>query len=220
MKRTLAVTGLVFMFAASAMAQSEGDLKRYFEGRKVKVLIDMPASQEGVNVYPERGQPMEFSSYAARIKQFGIGVKEGESVMITKVHVKEKHIEFQLGGGGYGTIADEGTLSQLTDWTAAGFEGKSKKEERLEEDLKKESDPNRRRELREQIDTLRRDREREDRRIRAERAASLELGKQRIEERRTHGGSRFNIRFDSTPGSNQLTPAAIMKALREYVEFP
>jgi hypothetical protein len=36
----------------------------------------------------------------------------------------------------------------------------------------------------------------------------------------THGGSRFNIRFDSTPGSNQLTPAAIMKALREYVEFP
>jgi hypothetical protein len=50
--------------------------------------------------------------------------------------------------------------------------------------------------------------------------ASLELGKQRIEERRTHGGSRFNIRFDSTPGSNQLTRAAIMKALREYVEFP
>jgi hypothetical protein len=220
MKRTLAVTGLVFMFAASAIAQSEGDLKRYFEGRKVKVLIDMPASQEGVNVYPERGQPLEFSSYAGRIKQFGIGVKEGETVMITKIRVKEKHIEFQLGGGGYGTIGDEGTISQWTDGIATGFEGKSKKEERLEEDLKKESDATRRRELREQIDTLRRDREREDRRIRAERAASLELGKQRIEERRTHGGSRFNIRFDSMPGSNQLTPTAIMKALQEYIEFP
>jgi hypothetical protein len=180
----------------------------------------MPATQEGVNVYPERGQPLEFSSYAGRIKQFGIGAKEGESVMITKIRVKEKHIEFQLGGGAYGTIGDEGTISQWTDGIAAGFEGKSKKEERLEEELKKESDANRRRELREQIDTLRRDREREDRRIRAERAASLELGKQRIVERRTHGGSRFNIRFDSTPGSNQLTPAAIMKALREYVEFP
>jgi len=169
------------------MAQSEGDLKRYFEGRKVKVLIDMPATKDGVNVYPERGQSLEFSSYAGNIKQFGIGVKEGESVMITKVRVKEKHIEFQLGGGGYGTAADEGTISQWTDWTTAGFEGKSKKEERLEEELKKESDANRRRELREQIDTLRRDREREDRRIRAERAASQELGKQRIEERRTHG---------------------------------
>ncbi len=202
------------------MAQSEGDLKRYFEGRKVKVLIDMPATKDGVNVYPERGQSLEFSSYAGNIKQFGIGVKEGESVMITKVRVKEKHIEFQLGGGGYGTAADEGTISQWTDWTTAGFEGKSKKEERLEEELKKESDANRRRELREQIDTLRRDREREDRRIRAERAASQELGKQRIEERRTHGGSRFNIRFDSTPGSEQLTSAAIMKALQEYVAFP
>jgi hypothetical protein len=220
MKRTLAVTGLVFVFAASAMAQSEGDLKRYFEGRKVKVLIDMPATQEGVNVYPERGQPLEFSSYAGRIKQFGIGVKEGETLMITKIRVKEKHIEFQLGGGGYGTIGDEGTISQWTDGIAAGFEGKSKKEERLEGELKKESDPNRRRQLREDIDTLRRDREREDRRIRAERAASLELGKQRIEERRTYGGSRFNIRFGSTPGSDQLTPAAIMKALREYLEFP
>jgi hypothetical protein len=220
MKRTLAVTGLVLMFAASARAQSEGDLKRYFEGRKVKVLIDMPATQEGVNVYPERGQPLEFSSYAGRMKQFGIGVKEGETVMITKIRIKEKHIEFQLGGGGYGTIGDEGTISQWTDGIAAGFEGKSKKEERLEGELKKESDPNRRRQLREEIDTLRRDREREDRRIRAERAASLELGKQRIEERRTHGGSRFNIRFDSTPGSDQLTPAAIMKALREYLEFP
>jgi hypothetical protein len=220
MKRTLAVTGLVLMFAASARAQSEGDLKRYFEGRKVKVLIDMPATQEGVNVYPERGQPLEFSSYAGRMKQFGIGVKEGETVMITKIRIKEKHIEFQLGGGGYGTIGDEGTISQWTDGIAAGFEGKSKKEERLEGELKKESDPSRRRQLREDIDTLRRDREREDRRIRAERAASLELGKQRIEERRTHGGSRFNIRFDSTPGSDQLTPAAIMKALREYLEFP
>ena len=218
MKKMLVVIGLVSMMAATAMGQSEGDLKRYFEGRKVKVLIDMPATSDGVDVYTEREQPLQFSSYAGRIKQFGIGVREGESVMITKVHVKDKHIEFQLGGGGYGTAGDEGTW-QWTNGLAAGFEGKSKKEERLESELQKEHDPNRRRDLREQIDSLRRDREREDRRIRAERATSLELEKQRIEENRTHGGSRFNIRFDSTPGNNQLTPAAIMKVLHEYVEF-
>jgi hypothetical protein len=43
-----------------------------------------------LNVYPERGQPLEFASYAGRIKQFGIGVKEGESMMITKVRVKRE----------------------------------------------------------------------------------------------------------------------------------
>jgi hypothetical protein len=72
MNKILIVTGLALMIAASAMAQSEGDLKRYFEGRKVKVLIDMPATKGGVNVYPERGQSLEFSSYAGNIKHPGI----------------------------------------------------------------------------------------------------------------------------------------------------
>ena len=33
------------------------------------------------------------------IKTFGVRSKQGDSVMITKVKVKDDHIEFQLGGG-------------------------------------------------------------------------------------------------------------------------
>jgi hypothetical protein len=55
--------------------------------------------------------------------------------------------------------------------------------------------------------------------VEAERAAAVELGKQRIEQRRLQGGSRFNIRFDSVPTADQLTPEAIRAALEKYVEF-
>jgi hypothetical protein len=205
----------VHVLSIAAIAQSEGDLKRHFEGRKVTILIDMPATKDGVDIYPERSQPMDFSDYARCIKQFGVAVEEGDRLMITKVRVKEKHVEFQLGGGGYGTFGDETSPS-----VGGGPVGKSRKEKRLEDEIKRETDEARRRTMREDLDDLRRDRHREDRRLAAERATAVELGKQRIEQRRLDGGSRFNIRFETTPSTSQLTPEAIMKALSEYVEFP
>ena len=50
MRKLIGTVLFVQMLGATAMAQSEGDLKRYFEGRKVTVLIDMPATKDGVNV--------------------------------------------------------------------------------------------------------------------------------------------------------------------------
>lgn len=205
----------VHVVTTAAMAQSEGDLKRHFEGRKVTVLIDMPATKDGVDVYPERPQPLDFSDYAQRIKHYGIAVEEGDRLMITRVRVKEKHVEFQLGGGGYGTFGDETEPS-----VAIGPVGKSKREKRLEDDIKKETDESRRRKMRDELDDLRRDRQRDERRLEAEQQTARELGRQRIEQRRLQGGSRFNIRFETAPGSAQLTPEALMKALNEYMEFP
>lgn len=215
MRKLLGAALFIHIVSAAAAAQSEGDLKRFFEGRKVTVLIDMPASKDGVDIYPERSQPMDFPAYTHRIKQYGVAVEEGDRLMITRIRVKEKHIEFQLGGGGYGTFGDETSPS-----VGSGPVGKSKKEKRLEDDIKRETNDERRRRMREELDDLRRDREREERRLDAERETAIELGKQRIEQRRLQGGSRFNIRFDAAPGTAELTPQAVMDALKKFVQFP
>jgi len=214
MKRLLGTVILLHFLSAAGVAQSEADLKRHFEGQKVRVLIDLPATKDGVDVYPEQAQPLDFSDYARRIKQYGIALEEGDRVMITRVRIKEKHIEFQLGGGGYGTFGDETAPS-----VHVGSISKSKREKQLEDDIKKENNETVRRKMRQELDDLRRDRQREERRIEAERATAVELGKQRIEQRRLQGGSRFNIHCETVPGSNQLTPEALMKALSKYVEF-
>lgn len=73
--------------------------------------------------------------------------------------------------------------------------------------------------MREQLDDLRRDREREDARNRAAVAEAEEHRKENVRQRRLEGGSRFNIRYqDRLPGS-ALTPDGVMSALARYVDF-
>lgn len=88
---------MILSFVACIFGQGENELKRYFEGRKIAVKIDMPATKDGINVYPERNQPLDFGRYSSLIKEYGIGVRDGDQIMITKIKVKDKHIEFQLG---------------------------------------------------------------------------------------------------------------------------
>lgn len=194
-------------------AQAEQNLKQYFEGENVTLKIDMPATKDGVNIYPERAQPLNYGEYANRLKQHGTSLRRGDEIMITKVKVKDKHIEFQLGGGGYGTIGDD------TD-TGAHVEsaGKSRHEKRVEEELKRENDPSRRRRLRDELDDLRRDREREDWRNQAIAADAAEEHRARIEQKALQGGSRFNIHF-SAIDSRVLTTEAVIVALKKYVDF-
>src|SRR5258705_6824449 len=144
---------LIICAVISVSAQSESDLKQYFEGRNVTLKLDMPATKDGVNVYPEREQPLNYSEYANRLKRHGISIRRSDIIMITKVKVKDKHIELQLGGGGYGTIGDE------TD-SSANVSGvsKSRREKNLEDTLKDENDPARRKRIKRELDNLRRDR--------------------------------------------------------------
>jgi ATPase subunit of ABC transporter with duplicated ATPase domains len=139
---------------------------------------------------------------------------EGDRVMITKIKVKDKHIEFQLGGGGYGTAGDE-TSSSVYVPSAS----KSRREKNLEKDIKYETDERRRRQMREELDYLRRERERENRENRAEAAVAEEIAKARIQQKRLQGGSRFNIRFDRKVTFADLSPQVIMDALAEYLYF-
>jgi hypothetical protein len=214
--RWLLTAVLATIWFPTLQAQSEQVLKSYFEGRKVAVRIDLPATNAGVevNVLPGGGSTMDFNSYSKRLKSYGVALRDGDSVLVTKVKVKKDMIEFQLGGGGYGTFGDD------TD-TSVHFipAEKSEREKDLEKAFDRETDPKQKRLIKEELDSLRRRREREDDRNRraAEDAAAAKA--ELIQEKRLQGGSRFNLHFGSNIVPGDLTPERIMQALEQYVDF-
>jgi hypothetical protein len=210
----LALLPLV-LAAAPLRAQSEVQLRQYFEGKRVTLKIAMPGTEEGVDIYPGTGRPLDYPRYADRLKDHGTAIRSGDDAMITKIRVKSKHIEFQLDGGGYGTMSDETSTSVNVPSTP-----KSRREKNLEAELKRENDPVKRRELKEELDDLQNDREREDARNRAEVADAGEAKKQNLRQRRLEGGSRFNVRYRDLLPEAVLTPAGLEAALAEYVTFP
>ena len=214
MRGTLLSTCLVAVVAAPAFAQGDSDLKQFFEGKSVRVKIDMPATQQGIDVYPDAARPMDFSQYSQRLKSYGISIRNGDSVMVTLVRVKDKLIEFQLAGGGYGTFGDDTATS---GYTASA--PKTQREKDLERWVKEETDTARKRRLQRELDDLRAERSREDARNKAIAESASETKKMRIADARLHGGSRFNIRYQNgvPPG---LGADGIMRALEEYLEFP
>jgi hypothetical protein len=197
-----------------AHAQSEAALREYFEGRTVTVKIAMPGTEDGVDVYPGTAKPIDFPRHASRLKQYGTALRKGDQALVTKLKVKSKLIEFQLDGGGYGTMGDE-TSSNVNVASAP----KTKREENLEGELKREKDPARRRELKEELDDLKARREREDARNRASVAEAEESKKANIRQRRLESGSRFNIRYKEGVPAAAITPEAVKEALAAYLEF-
>jgi len=213
MSRLLLSVCLVAL-AAPAYAQSEAELKNFFEGKNVRIKMDMPATQQGIDVYPDARRAVNFEEYSARLKSTGVAIRNGDSVLVTKVRIKDKLIEFQLAGGGYGTFGDDTSGSVYTSSTP-----KSNREKDLERLVKSETDAARKRGLQRELDDLRAERAREDLRNQAASATASEAKKTRIAENRLHSGSRFNIRYQNgvPPG---LGPDGIMRALADYVEFP
>ena len=200
--------------AAPAQAQNEAALRDFFEGKSVRVKIDMPATQQGIDIYPDARRAINFDDYSQRVKASGISIKSGESIVVTRVRLKDKIIEFHLGGGGYGTFGDDTSGSVYS-----GSTPKSNREKDLEKLVKDERDAARKKQLQRELDDLRSARQREDSRNQAASAAASEAKKGRIAESRLHSGSRFNIRYqDGVPPG--LGPDGVMRALAEYVDFP
>ncbi len=204
----------VFACASSAGAQNPDALSPYFEGKQVTVKIDMPGTQKGVDIYPNRQPPLDAKSYGDRLKQFGVSLQRGDTVMVTKVKVNKDNVEFQLGGGGYGTAMDNTDTS--VHFTPAD---KSSREKDLENQISNESDPDKRRSLQRELDYVRSERERRDRidKARAQDDADRRTGQ--VATKRQGGGSRFNIKLDARGMGDSLTPQVIQNALAEYVSF-
>ncbi len=96
---------------------------------------------------------------------------------------------------------------------------KTKREQNLEGEIDRESDPAKKRELKEELDDLRSEREREDARNQAAVAEAGEHRSQNIRQRRLEGGSRFNVRYRERLPDTALTPGGLKSALAEYVVF-
>jgi hypothetical protein len=205
---------LVALASTPAYAQSEPELRDFFEGKSVRVKLDMPATQEGIDVFPDARRPIDFTQYSVRVKATGVAIRSGDSVLVTRVRVKDKLIEFQMAGGGFGTFGDDTSTSVYVPSVS-----KSRREKDLERLVKDETDRDRKRQLQRELDDLRNEREREDSRNRARAAGATEAKRARIATDRLHSGSRFNIRYQNgvPPG---LGPDGVMSALAEYVEFP
>jgi hypothetical protein len=200
--------------AIPAAAQTEQQLRAAFEGHYIVVRMDMPASQKGVDIYPDREPAVDFSSYSDRIRQFGVALHEGDRVLVTAVRVKKKNIEFQLAGGGYGVFGDDsGSVYVPTVY-------KSDREKDLEKRIKDEHDADRRRRLQRELDDLRRDRERENRDRESEKR-DLEARKQsEIADKRLGAGSRFNVWFpDERLVAQAPTPRELQRMLGSVMAF-
>jgi hypothetical protein len=207
------ITGL--LLPAALQAQSEAALREYFEGRTVRVKLAMPGTEDGVDIYPGSSKPLDYPRHAARLKDYGTAIKSGSDALVTKVKVKSKLIEFQLDGGGYGTMGDETSSS-----VGVSDAPKTKREQNLEGELRRETDPARRRAIKEELDDLKAERERENARNRAAVADAQESKKANIRQRRLEGGSRFNLRYRDGVPVSALTVGSVKDALDAYLEFP
>lgn len=204
---------LVFLPRAAA-AQNEAALKAFFEGKQVALRIDMPGTQEGIDVRADAGGVMDAASYGTRLKSYGTSLVAGDVAVVTTVKVKKDSIEFQLGGGGFGTFGD----NVNTSVSLPPLVDKSRREIELERRVREEDDRRVRRDLQRELDDLRDARERANRKIEAEREHLLELQRERVADDRRAGGSRFNLHYTgSVP--RDIRPDDVMAALAEYVDF-
>src|SRR4051794_23453909 len=196
--RAMAQRATVCLVAAAAatpaFAQNESSLKSFFEGRRVTVTIDMPGTSDGVDVEADARQPIDYPKYRDNLKRYGTALRAGEAVTGTLVKMKKDLIEFQLGGGRFGTFGDDTSTSvNMPDVK------KSEREKELERVVKDEDDRDRRRRFERELDGLRDRRERENRRIAIERERAEDEKKERIAERRLRGGPPVNPRHHPNP---------------------
>ena len=198
-----------------ASAQSgQAALQNAFVGKQVTVQIDMPGTQQGVDLRVEREDPMDWKQYQSRLKQNGAAIRSGDRATVTTVVVKKNLIEFQLDGGGFGTFWDD------TSTTVAPYHvDKSGYERELERQLRDTTDSQKRRDLQRELDHARYRREREQ--AADDRAAQIasQLKAQQVADKRLRGGSRFNLRWAGNIPQDQLTPDNVMKLLDGYVSF-
>jgi hypothetical protein len=206
-------TLLLLALAMPAAAQSEATLRSYFEGKRVTVRLDMPGDADGVDVHADARVAVDYGKYKDKLKRYGTAIHAGESVVVTLVKVKKDLIEFQLGGGGFGTFGDDTSTSANIPLIE-----RSSRERELEKRIKDEDDRDRRRRLERELDELRERRERENRRIMAERERIEERKRARIAEERLRGGSRFNLRYEDRVPTG-MRPEDVVSALAEYVDF-
>ena len=191
----------------------EETLRRFFEGRLVTVLVDMPATSKGIDIETNKVEPVNPSKVGDRIGQTGVSIRSGARVPVTKINLKDDIIEFHLAGGGFNWFWDtQGSVSPAVY-------GKSRREKDLEDDIKREHDPDRRRRLERELREERHAREEDERRSRRIAEQENEIRREEDRDRAVLEGSRFNLRFDGKRAVQAATPRTVMELLSPWVDF-
>ena len=180
-------------------------------GKEVVLKIDMPGTQQGVDLNFNKDNPMNWKAYSNRLKSAGTAIRKGDTARVTAVVVKNDRIEFQLDGGGFGTFGDD-TNATVVPKTI----DKSNYEKQLERDISNTTDPDRKRQLQRDLDRERSRRERQEADARAAAQVASQIKAQQIADKRMGGGSRFNLRWQGSIPPDQKNPDAVMKLLADY----
>ena len=202
------------VLAASAPATQDEAALRKLEGTRVTVLMDMPATKEGINYYPERREKIDYRQYSDRIKEFGIAIEADTEATITEIKIKGKHIEFQLDGAGYGTFGDFQPSRPNVPYPR-----KTRREEDLERDLRDEDDPEAKRRIQRDLDYYRDQRERDYQRNRRQAAEQYDRDVERVAAARLRAGSRINVRFDRNVPAQTKTTGGLQATLSAMIRF-
>ncbi len=189
-------------------------IQSYFTGKEVVLKIDMPGTQQGVDLRYNKDVPMNWKEYANRLKSNGVAIHKGDTARVTAVVLKDDRIEFQLDGGGFGTFGDDSNATV----TAKPLD-KSDYEKQLEKQIADTTDEDRKRQLQRDLDRERSRRERQDSDNRNAAQVASQIKAQQIADKRLQGGSRFNLRWSGSIPADQKTPDAVMKLLADYVSF-
>ena len=204
---------LLFCASGHLYAQSEDALREYFEGRTVVVKQDLPAGKSGIDVYPDSGSPVNYADYNRRLKQLGVAIRRKEAVPLTSVKVREKSIELQLGGSS-GAAGSEGNDNSPAASVAVE---KSPREKSLEREVERETDPERQAKMQQELDTLRKQRQKEDARLKA---ALTQLATPGNGSSGVPGAtSRINLVFPGGVSARALNPEYVKSALKSWIDF-
>lgn len=200
--------------AVAQPAAAAAALKAALEGRQVTVLIDMPATSGGVDLYPQREPDIDAATHGLRLKAMGTAIRRGDRVPITLIKVNKKNIEVQLAGGGYGTRGDD--VAILVPYIAT----KGERERELERQRDRARSATRRREIERELRILEIDRERDAVAInkRAELAHAIKQAE--IARKRLEKGSRFNVWYPDKRLEQWVpSPDDFRQALSQYLSF-
>lgn len=102
MRNFLAICFILGLSVTTASAQSEHTLNRYFEGKQITLRIAIPRTRRGVDVYPERAQPLDIGDYTRRLSESGALYNRGEKPSIKRLEVHSDRIKVILAANSTG----------------------------------------------------------------------------------------------------------------------
>src|ERR1700692_4046885 len=87
----LATRLVFFSLALCALplnAQDSDALSNYFTGKEVVLKIDMPGTQQGVDLSFNKDNHMNWKQHSSRLKSNGVAIHKGDTARITGLVVK------------------------------------------------------------------------------------------------------------------------------------